>query len=134
MEQGVQFVSEVLGSARQRTSLAPAQARTIVGADSRGPGHVRLHPTAPGRRPIARSGIDHHRRTARANAVDVETIPAHVDHLTWSGIRSYIGGFCPRLVECPWQHQSEEDRHYSTQPDEAPTSSTLRRRDLLRLM
>src|SRR5687768_6908653 len=74
MKQGVQFASDVLGSARQRARVAPAVACAVIGADPRGPGRFRLHPTAPGRRPIAQPSIDHHGWRARANAIDMEQL------------------------------------------------------------
>ena len=85
LQQRVQLLRELLGIAWQRTSLAVAHARAIVGADPRGLGRFRLHPTAPRRRPIAQSGVDHHGRTTRADAVDVKPIAAHIDQLTGAG-------------------------------------------------
>ncbi len=76
----VQFLSELLGRARQRAWITVAHAGAIIGTHSRGPGRSGLDPAAPGRRPITPTRIDHHGGIAFTQAVEVESMAAHPHH------------------------------------------------------
>ena len=64
------------------------------------------NPTPRGRH-IPPAGFDHHSRAALAGTVYMQTIAAHVHHLTRRGIRPHVRRFRRQFVDHP--EQSEDD-------------------------
>ena len=75
--------------------LAPRVAGAVITANPRAPGNSRLHEHPEISREIARPTLEEYRRRARACAMDVQPLPANVDHFPGGG------GVCAAKAQRP---------------------------------
>src|SRR5215208_7267802 len=126
LEQVMEFAGNLPGVPRFRTSLTPAQARTVVGAHTRGLCELLLHPDPVGRHTQVCSFQDH-RGAAFSEAVDVQAVSAHVHHFAGRGIGALVYLRGDGLVDDSYDGEREEpgDEPHEPAPDPRSQPSLL---------
>src|SRR5512133_688019 len=66
---------------RSRSAFAPTHARPVIGADTGRLRYLRLHETPTGRR-VTTHGVQNHRWTSLADAIDMQLVTVNSDQLT----------------------------------------------------
>jgi hypothetical protein len=115
LQQGVEVGRDLRAILRGVSGLAPPATGAVVDADPGGPGDGRRDPPEI-RRHSAGGRFQHHGGRARAGAVQVQAVSAHVDQLPRHRVGLGIGGCTQGLVAATQRGQRQHHDHRGEQP------------------
>ena len=109
-EQTAQLAGNVQGVARLWARLAPPQPRAVIRADAGIDSNLWLH-TTPERRHGQGAGFEHHSGAARACALNVQPVAAHIHQLARGREVAAVGLSGEGLVGHPYEGEGDRRRH-----------------------
>jgi hypothetical protein len=122
-EERVQLAGDLAGGARLWAWVAPAHAGAVVGTHA-GAAAKRWLDEIPIERRAAEPGVEHDRRAARADTLDMQPVATDVNQLAGRGIATRIPRRGDRLVAGPGQRehgdQSKQRGQRASDPAQYP--------------